>query len=136
MFTIVVFDLILIYHCNQVAMALSFLNSCGIAHRDVRSDNLLVNQSGVVKLGTRSSCFCATKSDTYHVADFSNSVKVTDTGSLCDEPAGVIYWQVRLSTVPQCVPLLYIIVSPLGSGDAQVCIRHTHYVSRGYSRYI
>lgn len=35
----------------QVLMALSFLQSRGIAHRDVRSDNLLVNSSGTVKLG-------------------------------------------------------------------------------------
>ena len=32
-------------------MALNYLQARGIAHRDVRSDNLLVNQSGIVKLG-------------------------------------------------------------------------------------
>ncbi|KAI0759668.1 kinase-like protein [Irpex lacteus] len=56
--------------------ALSFLQRQGIAHRDVRSDNLLVNHSGDVKL-----------------ADFSNAVKVLPNQPLCDEPAGVIYWQ-------------------------------------------
>ncbi|KAI0092309.1 kinase-like protein [Irpex rosettiformis] len=62
---------------KDTLMALSFLRAQGIAHRDVRSDNLLINHSGNVKL-----------------ADFSNAVKVLPNQPLCDEPAGVIYWQV------------------------------------------
>lgn len=56
--------------------ALSYLHKVGIAHRDVRSDNLLVNQRGVVKL-----------------ADFSNAVKVPRDAPMKFEPAGVVYWQ-------------------------------------------
>lgn len=35
----------------QVLAALVYLQKVGIVHRDVRSDNLLVNSNGVVKLG-------------------------------------------------------------------------------------
>lgn len=60
----------------QVLQALSYLQSKGIAHRDVRSDNLLINQEGVVKL-----------------ADFSSAVQVTKQKPTCTDPAGVVYWQ-------------------------------------------
>ena len=60
----------------QVLSALDYLQSRGIAHRDVRSDNLLVNREGVVKL-----------------ADFSNAVQVTQLNPMVSGAAGVVYWQ-------------------------------------------
>ncbi|GJE92910.1 kinase-like protein [Phanerochaete sordida] len=56
--------------------ALVHLNKLGIAHRDVRSDNLLVNADGVVKL-----------------ADFSSAVQVPKAAPVRFDQAGVIYWQ-------------------------------------------
>lgn len=56
--------------------ALVYLNKHGIAHRDVRSDNLLVNAQGVVKL-----------------ADFSSAVQVPKAAPVRFDQAGVIYWQ-------------------------------------------
>ena len=56
--------------------ALCYLQSRCIAHRDVRSDNLLVDKNGIVKL-----------------ADFSNAVQVTRSDPTCSDPAGVPYWQ-------------------------------------------
>jgi len=35
----------------QVLLALDYLLTQNIAHRDVRSDNLLINQQGILKLG-------------------------------------------------------------------------------------
>ena len=35
----------------QILLALEYLRSHNIAHRDVRSDNLLLNKHGVLKLG-------------------------------------------------------------------------------------
>ncbi|KAI0755748.1 kinase-like protein, partial [Fomes fomentarius] len=61
---------------KDVVQALYYLQSRGIAHRDVRSDNLLVNRDGIVKL-----------------ADFSNAVQVTKHKATCNDAVGVIYWQ-------------------------------------------
>lgn len=36
---------------EQVLLALEYLQKHHIAHRDVRSDNLLLNASGIVKVG-------------------------------------------------------------------------------------
>lgn len=36
---------------------LNHLQKYGIAHRDVRSDNILVNEQGIVKLGTLPAVF-------------------------------------------------------------------------------
>ncbi|KAH9943770.1 hypothetical protein B0H21DRAFT_810173, partial [Amylocystis lapponica] len=60
----------------DVLQALVYLQTLGIAHRDLRSDNLLLSAEGVVKL-----------------ADFSSAVKVSRDQPDCREPAGVIYWQ-------------------------------------------
>ncbi|KAF7793532.1 hypothetical protein EIP86_004646 [Pleurotus ostreatoroseus] len=60
----------------DVVAALSYLHKQGIAHRDVRSDNLLVNGSGFVKL-----------------ADFSSAVEVNKMNPVYSGVAGVIYWQ-------------------------------------------
>ena len=78
---------------TQTLTALSFLQAHGISHRDVRSDNLLVNHNGVVKLGELHAQRQGTHTDVI-LADFSNAVKVLPHQPLCDEPAGVIYWQV------------------------------------------
>lgn len=59
-----------------MVQALCYLQSRCIAHRDVRSDNLLVDGNGVIKL-----------------ADFSNAVQVTRQNPTCADAAGVIYWQ-------------------------------------------
>ncbi|KAF7978187.1 hypothetical protein HWV62_1394 [Athelia sp. TMB] len=61
---------------HQVLNALDYLQKQHIAHRDVRSDNLLLNKNGVLKL-----------------ADFSNAVQVTPEKPECSGAAGVIYWQ-------------------------------------------
>ncbi|RPD63292.1 kinase-like protein [Lentinus tigrinus ALCF2SS1-6] len=61
---------------GDVLHALCYLQSKGIAHRDVRSDNILINPEGVVKL-----------------ADFSSAVQVSKQKPTCTDPAGVIYWQ-------------------------------------------
>ncbi|CAL1698166.1 unnamed protein product [Somion occarium] len=61
---------------SDVILALDFLRTRGIAHRDVRSDNLLLNSGGLVKL-----------------ADFSNAVQVDKSSPHRTDPAGVVYWQ-------------------------------------------
>ncbi|KAI0354313.1 kinase-like protein [Trametes cingulata] len=60
----------------DVLQALDYLQSKGIAHRDIRSDNLLVNLEGVVKL-----------------ADFSSAVQVSRQNPTRTDLAGVAYWQ-------------------------------------------
>ncbi|KAH9476995.1 Serine/threonine-protein kinase pakC [Psilocybe cubensis] len=61
---------------SDVLCALEFLQKHHIAHRDVRSDNLLLNKNGVLKL-----------------ADFSNAVQVAPGKSMLSDPAGVVFWQ-------------------------------------------
>ncbi|EGO28609.1 hypothetical protein SERLADRAFT_380519 [Serpula lacrymans var. lacrymans S7.9] len=61
---------------SDVLLALEYLQKQHIAHRDVRSDNLLLNSSGVVKL-----------------ADFSNAARLARDAPMCFEAVGVIYWQ-------------------------------------------
>ena len=40
----------------QILLGLDYLHKQGIAHRDVRSDNLLINNSGVVRISESQSC--------------------------------------------------------------------------------
>ncbi|KAJ7584984.1 STE/STE20/PAKA protein kinase [Mycena floridula] len=61
---------------NDVLSALQYLQSHRIAHRDVRSDNLLLNSAGVLKL-----------------TDFSNAVKVSKDSLMSNDIVGVPYWQ-------------------------------------------
>jgi len=61
---------------SDTLLALEYLQKQHIAHRDVRSDNLLLNKDGVLK-----------------IADFSNAVQVTPETPECTGAAGVIYWQ-------------------------------------------
>lgn len=62
---------------KDTLLALSYLASIGIAHRDVRSDNLLVNSTGAIKL-----------------ADFSHAVQLTSvSGPMREDVVGVLYWQ-------------------------------------------
>ncbi|KIK53365.1 hypothetical protein GYMLUDRAFT_179098 [Collybiopsis luxurians FD-317 M1] len=56
--------------------ALQFLRKHNLAHRDVRSDNLLLNSQGVLKL-----------------SDFSSAVKVTAGSPIVADPVGIVYWQ-------------------------------------------
>ncbi|CAA7262091.1 unnamed protein product [Cyclocybe aegerita] len=61
---------------SDVLHALDFLLKHNIAHRDVRSDNLLLNKHGVLKL-----------------ADFSNAVQVTQHSPMRSDIVGVAFWQ-------------------------------------------
>ncbi|KDQ55900.1 hypothetical protein JAAARDRAFT_133058 [Jaapia argillacea MUCL 33604] len=61
---------------SDAISALDYLHSLKIAHRDVRSDNMLLNIDGVLKL-----------------CDFSNAVQVTPQAPTCTDVVGVIYWQ-------------------------------------------
>ncbi|TDL26886.1 kinase-like protein [Rickenella mellea] len=61
---------------SDILQALTYMEGVGIAHRDVRSDNLLVNSNGILK-----------------IADFSNAVLVDPSVPLRTESVGVIYWQ-------------------------------------------
>ncbi|KAF9262818.1 kinase-like protein [Marasmius fiardii PR-910] len=63
---------------GDVLDALCFLQSHRIAHRDLRSDNLLLNSEGVLKL-----------------ASFEYAIKLPIESSLAFDPVGVFYWQVR-----------------------------------------
>jgi len=56
--------------------AVAFLCQCGIAHRDVRSDNMLLSANGILKLG-----------------DFASAVAVQDGDSMSSEVVGILYWQ-------------------------------------------
>ena len=75
--------------------ALSYLHGLGIAHRDVRSDNLLLNRGGVLKIGN----YCVSpfpgklRGLRLDLADFSNAVMVTSDTPMCTGIVGVIYWQ-------------------------------------------
>ncbi|KAH9958753.1 kinase-like protein [Russula dissimulans] len=60
----------------QVLLALSYIRKHHIAHRDIRSDNLLVSRSGVLKL-----------------SDFSTAVCSPPGSPKCTDPVGVLYWQ-------------------------------------------
>ncbi|KAF8515681.1 kinase-like protein [Hysterangium stoloniferum] len=61
---------------SDALLALSYLCDNGIAHRDVRSDNLLINSDGVLKL-----------------ADFSNAVRASKQDPLRHDIVGVHHWQ-------------------------------------------
>ncbi|KAG9310939.1 hypothetical protein JVU11DRAFT_8813 [Chiua virens] len=61
---------------SDILHGLDYLQRQHIAHRDVRSDNLLVNAAGVVKL-----------------ADFSNAIRVDRNVPMVKGAVGVIYWQ-------------------------------------------
>ncbi|KAI5990412.1 kinase-like domain-containing protein [Pisolithus albus] len=61
---------------SDVLLGLDYLQKQRIAHRDVRSDNLLLNVAGVVK-----------------IADFSNAIRVPEKAPMVTGAVGVIYWQ-------------------------------------------
>jgi len=61
---------------SDILNALAHLEDYGIAHRDVRSDNLLVNSQGVLK-----------------IADFSHALQVSPTSPMHSDAVGVVYWQ-------------------------------------------
>ncbi|TFK48253.1 kinase-like protein [Heliocybe sulcata] len=61
---------------NDVLLGLQYLHSQNIAHRDVRSDNMLLNGEGVLK-----------------IADFSTAVRVSPDAPSCSDVVGVPYWQ-------------------------------------------
>jgi len=61
---------------SDVLLALSYIRKHHIAHRDIRSDNLLVSRSGVLKL-----------------YDFSTAVLSPPGTPKLTDPVGVLYWQ-------------------------------------------
>ncbi|KAI5117130.1 hypothetical protein M0805_007714 [Coniferiporia weirii] len=61
---------------SDMLNALVHLEELGIAHRDVRSDNLLVNSRGVLKL-----------------ADFSHALLIDSAYPMHTDAVGVFYWQ-------------------------------------------
>jgi len=85
----------------QVLLALEYLQKQHIAHRDVRSDNLLLNKDGVLKIGLLYHLRLFLRLININIqllinlADFSNAVQVTPEAPVCTGAAGVIYWQVR-----------------------------------------
>ncbi|KAJ2934754.1 hypothetical protein H1R20_g2330, partial [Candolleomyces eurysporus] len=60
----------------DILKGLEYLEQHYIAHRDIRSDNLLVNKSGVLK-----------------ITDFANAVQVSPQNPMRDDAVGVAYWQ-------------------------------------------
>ncbi|KAH9033948.1 kinase-like domain-containing protein [Lactarius hengduanensis] len=60
----------------DVLLALSYIRKHHIAHRDVRSDNLLLSRAGVLKL-----------------SDFSNAVCSPPGTPKCSDHVGVVYWE-------------------------------------------
>ncbi|KAF8630258.1 hypothetical protein AX17_005444 [Amanita inopinata Kibby_2008] len=68
---------------NDILQALQYLQQHNIAHRDVRSDNLLLNLHGVLKL-----------------ADFSAAVQVPPSSPMCTDIVGVAYWQAPEVRIP------------------------------------
>ncbi|KAF9264479.1 kinase-like protein [Marasmius fiardii PR-910] len=61
---------------SDIVEALQFLQSHRIAHRDLRSDNLLLNAEGILKL-----------------TDFSYALKLPKETPMAFDPVGVLYWQ-------------------------------------------
>jgi serine/threonine protein kinase len=85
-------------HFDQILSGLAYLEGLSIAHRDVRSDNLLLSRIGVLKLGLWHSfdalLFCGAESGLLHLADFSHAV-VTQRNELCTSVIPVPpYWMV------------------------------------------
>lgn len=73
---LVLVDRMIARFANDILLALDYLRKHRIAHRDVRSDNLLLNSHGILKL-----------------ADFTNAIQVPSEGSQCSDVVGVVYWQ-------------------------------------------
>ncbi|KIY44904.1 kinase-like protein, partial [Fistulina hepatica ATCC 64428] len=61
---------------SDTALGLEFLQEHFIAHRDIRSDNLLLSRSGIVK-----------------ITDFSTATRVSRTNRIATDVVGTIYWQ-------------------------------------------
>ncbi|KAL0952426.1 hypothetical protein HGRIS_006699 [Hohenbuehelia grisea] len=61
---------------SDILLALQYLRTENIAHRDVRSDNLLLNSQGILKLG-----------------DFSNAIQLSSDDEERSDIVGVPYWQ-------------------------------------------
>lgn len=89
MLTDCLMDLIKMLH------GLSYLQKLGIAHRDLRSDNVLINIAGVAKIGEPYKDFVAARRTYHALADFANAVQVQREEPSRTDVVGVIYWQVR-----------------------------------------
>ncbi|KAI8873498.1 kinase-like protein, partial [Ramicandelaber brevisporus] len=64
---------------RDAAQGIAFLNSVGLAHRDIRSDNLLVNAQGITKL-----------TDMSHAAPL--PLRLEALSYTTSRPMGAIYW--------------------------------------------
>ncbi|KAF4586383.1 hypothetical protein EYR38_010659 [Pleurotus pulmonarius] len=73
---LVLVDRMIARFANDILLALDYLRKHRIAHRDVRSDNLLLNSHGILKL-----------------ADFTHAIQVSSEYSECSDNVGVLYWQ-------------------------------------------
>ena len=79
----------------DVLLGLSYLRKTRIAHRDLRSDNLLVGLEGVVK-----------------IADFGCAVKVPSGAYRSSERVGVVYWQApEMRTYVSLFPILTLLLN-------------------------
>ncbi|KAJ7241260.1 kinase-like protein, partial [Mycena rebaudengoi] len=68
-------------------------------HRDLRSDNRLLNSEGVLKLSTSLSPQFLNNNINDPTADFSNAVQVKPESPRCANPVGVLYWQAPEDTL-------------------------------------
>ncbi|KAH6904493.1 STE/STE20/PAKA protein kinase [Coprinopsis sp. MPI-PUGE-AT-0042] len=73
---LMIHDRMIARFASDILNGLDYLQQNHIAHRDVRSDNLLINHEGCLKL-----------------TDFASAVQVTAENPMRNEPAGVLYWQ-------------------------------------------
>ncbi|KAJ1921587.1 hypothetical protein H4219_000625 [Mycoemilia scoparia] len=73
--SLVLADNVIAYVSRSIFRALSYLHQKSIIHCDIRSDNVLINGKGEVK-----------------IADFSNGIKIDRDGNIKRATSGPVYW--------------------------------------------